>query len=74
MALVFQSKYVGTAKLHDAANIKKTHTIPGVQHNAATPDIYEVQINKLLAIGGKSVVADEATQVTQVRGAVDDGN
>ena len=71
MALMFRTKSVATAKLHDATQTTKYHSIPGVANDGASPAVYETQLNKLLAIAGKAVVADEFMSVTQVREAVD---
>ena len=73
MALVFQNKSVGTAKMHDAATGTKFFTVPGVAADISDPSTYETQINRLLAIGGKEAVADEHMVVSQVKGVIDDG-
>lgn len=61
MALAFKAKNVASAKLHETGKSGYIIT-PGVADisEGFTPEDYATQINKVLTIGGKSVVADEA--------------
>lgn len=72
MALVFKTKKVATAKLHEQGKTSFIST-PGVTSEENSPDAYATQINKVLDIGGKTVVADAKMTVTQVREVVDNG-
>lgn len=58
MAMVFQAPTVATIRAMSATSTKM-FTIEGVTADTTTADNAATQINKLLAIGGKEIVADE---------------
>jgi len=72
MALVFQNKKTATAKLHETGKTSFIST-PGVTPDENSPAAYATQINKVLDVGGKSVVADKYMTVTQVKEVIDNG-
>lgn len=57
MALAFENLVSATIKAKDATSTDM-FTIPGVTVGSTTPANAAEQINKLLAIGNKAVVAD----------------
>ena len=71
MALTFNTKPVATIKARstDASFI----SVPGcTTSNALTPAQAAVQINKILAVGGKAIVADSHMTRSQFEEVVDD--
>ncbi|MBR6888761.1 MAG: hypothetical protein IKN16_09995 [Selenomonadaceae bacterium] len=70
MAFAFKTKKVATAKLHEQGKTTFIST-PGVTSEENSPAVYATQINKVLDVGGKTVVADAKMTVTQVREVVE---
>lgn len=64
MALAFNNKPVATIKAK-AADGTEIITISGVTTAATTPENAATQINKILDIGGRAIVADE--NMTRIR-------
>lgn len=73
MALNFNFKPVATirARMYDSTS---TISIQGVTTANTTPANAAAQMNKLLSIGGMSVIANTQMTRTQVEEAVDDDN
>ena len=70
MALVFENRNVATlrAKSSDGSFI----SLAGVNPTETSPSNIAAQVNKVLYIGGKSVVADTNMTLDQKKGAVED--
>ena len=68
MAWEFDSKPVATVKAKTASGA--FITMPGVTTASITPENAAAQINKILAIGGKSILVNEHMTRTQAEGAV----
>lgn len=59
MALTFETKPVATIKATDSVTGTATRTINGVTTASTTPQNAATQINKLLGVAGKGVIANE---------------
>lgn len=70
MALVFDTKPVASIKAKDATSTNM-YTIPGVTTASTTPANAATQINKLLAVGGKAIVADSNMKRVITEEAID---
>lgn len=70
MSFVFQQKPVATIKAMSATSTDM-FTIPGVAATVTSADNAASQINKILAIGNKEIVADEYMSLTQTKEAVE---
>lgn len=70
MSFVFQQKPVATIKGKSATSTD-TFTINGVAATVTSATDAASQINKLLAVGDKSIAADEYMTLTQTKEAVE---
>lgn len=69
MALVFIKKPVGTLKAR-LTGTTTTVSVPGVTTADTTPDNAATQVNKLFALGGKTIVADDNMEILEKKEAV----
>lgn len=72
MALSFNTKPVATLKAK-LSNSTSLISIPGVTTANTTPANAAAQVNKLLGIGGKAIVADTNMKRLPVEEVVDNG-
>lgn len=72
MALAFVTKPVATLKAK-AADSNTMYSYGGINKDVDTPDNAAAQLNKILTIGGLSVVADTNMKVIPTKEAVDNG-
>ena len=72
MALGFNSKPVATIKAKSATG-SDMFTVSGCTTGNTTPENAATQINKLLNIGGQSIVADTNMKRIQTEEVVDNG-
>ncbi len=72
MAFTFASKPVATLKAK-SADSNTTYSYGGINKDIDTPDNAAAQLNKILAIGGLSVVADENMKLISTKEAVNNG-
>lgn len=72
MALAFVTKPVATLKAK-AADSNTMYSYGGINKDVDTPANAAAQLNKILTIGGLSVVADENMKVITTKEAVDNG-
>lgn len=72
MAFTFEQKKIATLKAKDAAS-SSFFTVAGVNASLTSADDTVAEVNKILAIGGLSAVANEFTELTIKKGAVDNG-
>ncbi len=71
MALVFQNKSVATLR---AKSVEGNFlSVPGVTPDETNPAVYPAQVNKILSLGGKAIVADLDMSVELKKGVIDDG-
>ena len=70
MSFVFQSKPTATIKAMSATSTDM-FTIPGVASTITSADNAASQINKILAIGNKEIVADEHMTLSDTKEAVE---
>lgn len=70
MALIFQTKPNATIKAKSTTG--DTLSIGGVTTGNISPTFAATQINKVLYLGGKAIVADNTMTRTQIEEAVDD--
>lgn len=71
MALVFQNRNVATLRAKGVDG--KFITAQGVKPDETDPTVYPAQVNKILALGGKAIVADTDMTVEMKKGVIDDG-
>lgn len=71
MALVFQNKNVATLRAKSTEG--NFISIPGVTPAESNPAEYPAQVNKILTLGGKAIVADLDMTVEMKKGVIDDG-
>lgn len=73
MALAFSTKPVATLKAKSATDSTVTYSYGGINKDVDTPDNAATQLNKILAIGGLSVVADTNMKLVNTKEVVDNG-
>ncbi|MBQ6297422.1 MAG: hypothetical protein IJK81_06990 [Selenomonadaceae bacterium] len=71
MALVFQNRNVATLRAKSTEG--NFINVPGVTPDETNPVNYPAQVNKILAVGGKAIVADLDMTVEMKKGVIDDG-
>lgn len=69
MALVFQNKKTGTLRAKTTTGT--FFNAPGVNPNETSPENFATQVNKILTIGGKAIVADTDMTLEIKKGVVD---
>ena len=72
MAFAFVDKPVATLKAKSAASTT-IYSYGGINKDIDTPANAAAQLNKILAIGGLSVVADENMKLISVQEVADNG-
>ena len=72
MAWTFVTKPVATLKAK-AADSNTVYSYGGINKDVDTPDNAAAQLNKILAIGGLSVVVDENLKLVNAKEAVNNG-
>lgn len=71
MALAFEAKKVGTLRAKGVDG--KFVNVAGVNPEESDPENYAGQVNKILSLGGKAIVADLDMTVETKKGVVDVG-
>ena len=71
MALVFQNRNVATLRAKSTEG--NFISANGVTPDETDPTVYPAQVNKILSLGGKAIVADLDMTVEIKKGVIDDG-
>ena len=70
MALAFENKNTATVRAKSASG--GFISMQGVNPDETSPDNLAAQVNKVLDIGGKAIVADENMTLERKKGVVDE--
>lgn len=71
MALVFENRNVAVLKV--ASSEGGSISMSGINPDDDSPTNLVAQVNKILAIGGKTAVADTSMTVERKKGVIDNG-